>query len=124
MADERTAYTDFGPLKVEEWLLKLWDAHGWPEDRVLKRMAEEQQAAAADPWAISYHRLGPAERNPVLCLCGLGPDAVVHNEPPHPFNGRPKGHGIFVAGICSDCHHHKSASCHPVQQLEAPSADA
>lgn len=65
-----------------------------------------------DPWSISYHQLGPAENNPAVCICGLGPEAVLHNEPPHRFNGRPKPGMPPVHGICTLCHHHETAACH------------
>jgi hypothetical protein len=42
----RGVVTEYGPLLVETWLLKLWNQYGWPADHVLKRMADEQAAEA------------------------------------------------------------------------------
>jgi hypothetical protein len=69
--------------------------------------------APADPRSIDYHQVSPARLNPAVCICGLGPDAAIHNEPPHQFNSRLKAsHHAAVHGICTDCHHHESAACH------------
>lgn len=66
----------------------------------------------ADLWSVEYHRMGAARLDPAVCTCGLGPDAIVHNEPPHPFNGRVKPGMTPVHGICTDCHHPTKAACH------------
>lgn len=124
MPDRHTVNTEFGPLAVDNWLLKLWNTHGWPEDHVLKRMTEEQQAAETAPWTVGYHQFSAAERNPAVCICGLGPDAVVHNEPPHRFNTRTKNHQIPVHGICTDCHHHETAACHTTEKSGADRAES
>lgn len=80
------------------------------------------EAKPADPWSITYHRLGPAQNNPAVCICGLGPDAVIHNEPPHAFNGRPKVGMPPIDGLCTDCHHHVTASCHATPEQPAAGA--
>ncbi|MFE9432888.1 hypothetical protein [Streptomyces sp. NPDC006640] len=81
---------------------------------------QDETQAPVDPWSISYHRLSPARLNAAVCTCGLGPDAIIHNEPPHPFNSRLKAaHHAAVAGICTDCHHHETASCHQAAGKEA-----
>lgn len=47
--DHRTVNTEFGPLAVEEWLLRLWNTHGWPEDHVLEDMvAAQREEPSAD----------------------------------------------------------------------------
>ncbi|WP_314411412.1 hypothetical protein [Streptomyces sp. DSM 40484] len=92
----------------------------------LRRRAEEAAVHAAetrapeDPWSIEYHQPSPARLNPAVCICGLGPDAVVHNEPPHECNTQLKAwFHAAVDGICTDCHHHKTASCHTQAQPES-----
>lgn len=43
----------------------------------------------------------------------------LNDEPPHPFNSRPKAwYHTAVPNICTDCHHHESAACH--QPAAAP----
>ena len=81
-------------------------------DRRLNWCGISTETVPADPWSISYHQLSPARNNPAVCTCGLGPVALMHNEPPHPFNGRPKPGMPPVTGICTDCHHHETADCH------------
>lgn len=73
---------------------------------------------SGDPWSVEYHQMGRARLNPDVCTCGLGPSAVVHNEPPHRFNGRPKAGMPPVYGICTDCHHHETSSCHTTTVTE------
>lgn len=93
------------------------------EQRAEQAEAQQQPEteAPADPWSISYHRPSPAELNPNVCICGLGPGAVVHNEPPHPFNARLKApYHAAVSGICTDCHHHETASCHAAPVAQQP----
>jgi hypothetical protein len=34
--------TEFGPIAVAEGLVKIWNRYGWPEDSVLKQMADVQ----------------------------------------------------------------------------------
>ena len=72
----------------------------------------QRPEAPAVCWSIDYHRLNPARLNAAVCICGLGPDHVVHNEPPHRFNGRTKPGMTPVHGVCTDCHHHQTAACH------------
>ncbi|WP_405924894.1 hypothetical protein [Streptomyces sp. NBC_00035] len=88
--------------------------------RVADEARQDQTQAPVDPWSIRYHRLGPAENNPAVCICGLGPEAVLHNEPPHRFNGRPKPGMPPVHGICTDCHHHETATCHTPAVVSQP----
>lgn len=125
LASARTSLS----LEVD-WIIEHCPEHGCVEPETdlchcviaerLRRLAtaavlpqpETQAEAPADPWSMSYHRLGPAENNPAVCICGLGPEAVLHNEPPHRFNGRPKLGMPPVHGICTDCHHHETAACH------------
>jgi hypothetical protein len=43
--DEQRVNTEYGPLTVDTSLLKLWNKYGWPEDRVLRQMVEQQREA-------------------------------------------------------------------------------
>jgi hypothetical protein len=75
----------------------------------------------AGPWEISYHQMSPARLNPGVCICGLGPAAVVHNEPPHACSSRLTApHQVPVAGLCTLCHHHETAACHTPTAVARP----
>jgi hypothetical protein len=85
-------------------------APGWTDEPAA---GARQDGAPADPWSIKYHRLSPTASNPTICICGLDPDAIVHNEPQHECSSRPTApHQIPIAGLCTLCHHHESAACH------------
>ena len=39
----QTVYTEYGPVSVDEALLKIWNQYGWPADEALEAMAAEQR---------------------------------------------------------------------------------
>lgn len=40
--DPVTVDTEYGPITVTAALLDVWNTHGWPEDRVLRAMADDE----------------------------------------------------------------------------------
>lgn len=37
-------YTEYGTLRVTEWLFSVWQKYGWPTEEALMRMHAEQEA--------------------------------------------------------------------------------
>jgi hypothetical protein len=113
----RTLAQELAAWQTRE-LRRLADAASGP-GRADGETQQDETQAPVDPWSIDYHRFGPARLNAAVCTCGLGPNVIIHNEPPHSFNSRLKApHHAAVAGICTDCHHHETASCHQAASKE------
>jgi hypothetical protein len=101
------------------------DMRLWAEEARTAREAQQDptqdDTLPAGPWEISYHQMSPARLNPGVCICGLGPAAVVHNEPPHACSSRLTApHQVPVAGLCTLCHHHETAACHTPTAVARP----
>jgi hypothetical protein len=45
--ESRVVNTEYGPLRVDLWLLSLWNINGWPASHVIKQMVEDQPCGPA-----------------------------------------------------------------------------
>jgi hypothetical protein len=48
--------TEFGQIAVSDHLVRIWNRYGWPEDSVLKQMADVQPP---DGWPVSGEETTP-----------------------------------------------------------------